>query len=93
MRTQSNDIEYAKALARADKERHAAIDTAAEQLRAAGSPEAEAEAAQHLIGVAEQAEIDFRDYMGRISDRLAHGDREMELVRRAFGANPQESVA
>lgn len=85
MKTQTIDIKYAKALARAEKARHAAIDTASDLLLQARTPEAEAEAATHLIGVADQAEIDFRNYVSRAADKIAQGDRELELLRAAFG--------
>ena len=75
MKTEDTDIQCAKGLAQAHKRREGMIRPAIDLFENAHSPEERAECARYLIGVTEQAEIDFVEHMAKVASRIK-GERQ-----------------
>lgn len=85
MKTEDTDIQFAKGLAQAHKRRQGMLDPAIDLFQEATIPEQRAAAARLLIGMTEQADVDFVEHMTKVMSRIQADRRSLAAVGAVLG--------
>lgn len=87
MRTEDTDIQFAKGLAQAHKHRQGMIEPAICLFEEADAPEQRAATARLLIGVTEQADVDFVEHMAKVTARIQADRRALAALGAGLGVD------